>query len=241
MVGHRHAPDQLLQLEDLPRAEHPLELGLVRRGGGRDDLLLLLGARVVDQDVEHEAVELGLGQRIGAFQLDRILGREHEERQRQRVGLAAGGDFLLLHRLEQGRLGLGRRAVDLVGQHDVGEHRTVDEAHHALPGRLVLLEDVGAGDVARHQVGRELDAAELEVEHAGETRDQQGLGQPGHADQQHVAVGEQRGQELFDHGILADDDLAQLGLDALTRRANLFDGLEIGGGVDGHEILGRRG
>ena len=78
---------------------------------------------VVDQDIEHEAVELGLGQRIGPFLLDRVLGRQHEERVGQPVALAADGDLPLLHRLEQGRLGLGRRAVDLVGQDDVGEDR----------------------------------------------------------------------------------------------------------------------
>ena len=31
-------------------------------------------------DEEHEAVELRLGQRIGAFLLDRVLRRQHEER-----------------------------------------------------------------------------------------------------------------------------------------------------------------
>jgi limonene-1,2-epoxide hydrolase len=39
------------------------------------------------------------------------------------VALAADGDLVLLHRLEQGGLGLGRRAVDLVGEDDVREDR----------------------------------------------------------------------------------------------------------------------
>ena len=30
-------------------------------------------------DVEHEAVELGFGQRVGALHLDRVLGGEDEE------------------------------------------------------------------------------------------------------------------------------------------------------------------
>ena len=41
---------------------------------------------VVDVDVEHEAVELGLGQRVGALLLDGVLRGEHEERQVERVG-----------------------------------------------------------------------------------------------------------------------------------------------------------
>ena len=100
---------------------------LRRRGRRLDDLELLVRGRVADPDHEHEAVELGLGQRVGAFLLDRVLRRQHEERLGQRVTVAAGGDLVLLHGLEQRGLGLGRRAVDLVGQDHVGEDRALDE------------------------------------------------------------------------------------------------------------------
>ena len=49
------------------------------------DLELLLEARVLDEDLEHEAVQLGFGQRIGAFLLDRVLRGQHEERVGQPV------------------------------------------------------------------------------------------------------------------------------------------------------------
>ena len=97
--------------------------GLWIDGGHPHDVQLLLLARVVDHDVEHEAVELGLGQRIGPLLLDRVLRGQDEEGVGQAVPLAADGDLALLHRLEEGRLGLGRGAVDLVGQDDVGEDR----------------------------------------------------------------------------------------------------------------------
>ena len=45
-------------------------------------------------------------------------------------------------------------------------------------------------------------------------RDEQRLGQAGHADEQAVAAGEERDQQLIDGLLLADDDLAQLGADA---------------------------
>ena len=67
-----------------------------------------------------------------------------------------------------------------------------------LPGRVVLLEHVGAGDVGGHQVGRELDAVEGEVEHLGERRDEQRLREPGHADEQAVAAREERDQQVVD-------------------------------------------
>ena len=46
------------------------------------ELFFLLG--IIDEDVEHEAVELRFGQRIGAFLLDRVLRGQHEERIGQR-------------------------------------------------------------------------------------------------------------------------------------------------------------
>ena len=92
---------------------------------------------IVDEDVEHEAVELGLGQRIGAFLLDRVLRGQHEERLGQRCRVPPDGDLVLLHRLQQRRLRLGRRAVDLVGQDHVGEDRALaGTGTRALPERL---------------------------------------------------------------------------------------------------------
>ena len=59
----------------------------------------------------------------------------------------------------------------------------------------------------------------VEVEDLGERLDQQRLGQPGHAGDQAVAAGEQRDQHLIDDLVLADDDLAQLGEDAVRGRS----------------------
>ena len=85
------------------------------------------GARIVDHDVQHEAIELRFRQRIGAFLLDRILRRQHEQRPIELMAHAADRDLILLHRLEQRRLRLRRRAIDLVGQDDVGEDRAGHE------------------------------------------------------------------------------------------------------------------
>jgi hypothetical protein len=139
---------------------------------------------------------------------------------------AADGHLMLLHRFEQRRLGLGRRAVDLVGENHVAEDRAFQELERPQAGGLVFLNDFGAGDVGRHQVGSELNAAELEREGLGQGADHQRLGQPWHADEQAVPFGEHRDQQLFDHLLLADDDLAQLESDAaigLIEAANRLD------------------
>ena len=124
--------------------------------------------------------------------------------------LAADGDLIFLHRLQQRRLGLGRRAVDLVGQDHVAEDRALEETELAAARAAVFLDHLGAGDVGGHQVGRELDAAELQREGLGQRADQQRLGQARHADQQAVAAGEHRHQQFLDHLLLADDHPAKL-------------------------------
>ncbi len=122
-LGHRHAPHQPLERDQVRAAHRPLELRIEDRRRRPHDLELLVFRRMVDDDVEHEAIELRFRQRIGAFELDRVLRREHVERLLELIGAPLDRDAVLLHRLEQRRLRLRRRAVDLVGEHDVGEDR----------------------------------------------------------------------------------------------------------------------
>jgi hypothetical protein len=127
------------------------------------------------------------------------------------LGVPRRRHLSLLHRLKERGLGLGRGPVDLVGQDHIGEDRTLEELEDPLPGGPVLLEDLGPGDVRRHEVGGELDAVELEVQHLGQAADHQGLGQTRHPDQKTVAVGKEGHQELVDHIVLPHDHLADLG------------------------------
>ena len=108
-------------------------------------------------------------------------------------------------------------AVDLVGQQQVREDRPLVDAELVGP----LVEDLRADDVGRKQVDGELDAGEMEVDRLGEDRDQQGLGQPGHALKQQVAAGEQGDQQPLDDHVLADDH----GPHALADRADELERL----------------
>ena len=63
-------------------------------------------------------------------------------------------------------------------------------------------------DVARQEVGGELDPLELDAERRSQGPDQQGLGKAWHALKEHVAPGEKRHEQALDGGILADDGLA---------------------------------
>ncbi len=77
-----------------------------------------------------------------------------------------------------------------------------------LAAVLVLLDDFGAGDIGGHEVGRELDAVERDVDGAGDGLDHERFGKPRHADHQRMTACEDRHEQVIDDFLLADDDLA---------------------------------
>ena len=93
---------------------------------------------------------------------------------------------------------------------------------------LVFVQHVGAGDVRGHQVGRELNPLEADVENAGQRADHQRLGQARHALQQAMAAGEDRGEDLLDDLVLADDHLLQLLLHELPVLGELLQNVAEG-------------
>ncbi len=202
-------------------------VGLRDVGGGGEihHFHFVVGGKIVEHRVEQEAIELRFGQRIGAFQLDGVLRRQHEERRLDLVLMAAHRARQLLHGFEQRRLRLGRRAVDFVGQQDVGKNRSGHEGPGAASGGGVLFDDVGAGDVGRHQVGRELDALEHQAERLRQRPDQQRLGRSRQAGDQTMAAHEQRDHHLFDDLLLSDNDLADFANDAALDLLETLDPL----------------
>ena len=69
---------------------------------------------------------------------------------------------------------------------------------------------VRAEDVGRHQVGRKLDAVELQAQRFGQRADQQGFAQARHAFQQAMPSDEQASQNAVDDVVVSDDNPADL-------------------------------
>ena len=153
------------------------------------------------------------------------------------MGLLADRDLALLHHLEQRGLDLGRRAVDLVGEEEVAEHR----AELGVEGAGVGAVDAGADEVARDEVRRELDAPEGGVERVGEGADRQRLRETRDALEEEVAAGEQRHEHPLEHLVLADDDAADLEQDRFGGEARVerVAGIDVGSGLEGGEWRGR--
>jgi hypothetical protein len=199
-VVDEHVAGRLLQPAEIGRAEHLVGHRRLH-AHAVDDLPLLLAGRIVDHDLHEEPVPLRLGQRVDTLGLDRVLGGHDQERLRHRVRRAADRDLPLRHHLEQRGLHFGRRPVDLVGEHEVREHRTELGVEPVRAG----LEDPGADDVGGHQVRRELQPRERPAGDRGQRLHGQRLRHPGHALEQAVTLGEQADQHPLDHSVLSDD------------------------------------
>ena len=124
----------------------------------------------------------------------------------QLVGVGADSHLPLLHRLQQRALHLGRGAVDLVGQHDIGEHRAL--ARLEIAGFLVV--DHRTQQIGGQQVRGKLDTAEPGFDHPGQGAHAERFGQPRHTLDQHVPIAEQAQQQALDHVALADNHAAHL-------------------------------
>ena len=79
---------------------------------------------------------------------------------------------------------------------------------------VAFLQQFRTDDIARHQVGRELDALEAERERLGEAAHEQRLGKPRHADEQAMSARKQAHEQQADDRLLADHDLAEFRGDA---------------------------
>ena len=198
--------DDAEQRSDL--AEHVRRDALVGEVQHRE---LGLGVRVVELDLEEEAVELTFGEGEDALVLVRVLRRDHEERIGKLVRLAVDRHLALAHRLEQGGLGARRRTVDLVGEEDVRE----DGARHEEV--LAGADDVLPVELRRRRVRRELDALERRAEHVCDGTGKKGLRASGRAFEEDVAVRDGGDEKQLDGTVLADDDLRHLRLRPLAQ------------------------
>ena len=203
----RGTPDRLHALRAVPGLVVAEHLHLRARG------------RVTHRDPRHEAVDLRLGQGVGAFELDGVLRGEHDERPGELVGVDVHGDPALLHALEQPGLGLGRRAVDLVDERDVREDRPRPE----LEALLAAVVDVRPDDVRGQQVGGALDARELEADGAGERAGQRRLADAGQVLDQRVALGEHRDDEIGEDVGAHLGGLRDVGRDAAGEQAGRLE------------------
>src|SRR5215471_7703716 len=212
-LGHGHLPDEPLEFENFLPADRLFKLNLTKHGRLIHDLDFFILRQVINDDVEHEPVELGFQQRIRSFQFDRVLSSEDIEQLLENIRVAFNRHRPFLHSLEQGRLRLGGSPVDFVRENDVCKDRTFDEHARALAGGPVFFDDFGSGDVRRHQVRCELNALEIQMEHLSNSCNEQRLCETGNAGDDGVTAGQHRYHHLVEDVFLSDDDLPDFVID----------------------------
>src|SRR5205085_6606317 len=87
------------------------------------------------------------------------------------------------HRLQQRRLRARRRAIDFIGQQNVGEDRALMKKEMLL----ALIKHRNAKNVRRQEIWRELDAGEFGIERPGEGFRESGFAGTGKILEQYVS------------------------------------------------------
>ena len=171
-----------------------------------DDGQLLVVSRVSDHDLEHEPVYLRLGQRVGAFGLDRVLRGHHEERLGNGIGRMRNRHLAFLHHLEERGLHLRRSTVDLVGKQEVAEDRSELRVELTVAHAV----DTRSDEVGRNEIGSELHASKRPAQDSRSRLDRQRLGETRDALDQEVALCEQADEHSLEHFVLPGDDAPDL-------------------------------
>jgi hypothetical protein len=212
-----HLRNKLREAYKVRGVYHWLQVGeWTRLLKAQEDGVLLVRVRVAQLYLHEEAVQLRLRQGEGAFQLHWVLRGDNEEGRRQGQRLALYRDLAFLHRFQKGALGTGRGAVDLIRQDDVGD----DGAGTELELALLLVVEVDAGDVAGHDVRRELNALEAAADGPRDRFGQRRLADTGHVFNQQVPIGQQGHQHKVNNLAVADDDAADVLAYALSNLTN---------------------
>ena len=109
---------------------------------------------------------------------------------------------------------LGGRAVDFVSQYQVMKNGATLKFKAAALWPV----DIGSGQVAGQQVGRELQAMEIAFDTSRQFLDGGSLGQARRAFHQQVTIGKQCYQQVFNQDRLADDAGLQLAAQPVESR-----------------------
>lgn len=132
------------------------------------------------------------------------------------MGFAVDGDVAAVHDFEEGGLGLGGGAIDLVGENDGGEDGAFFE--DKLLGVCVV--DGDAGDVTGKEVAGELDAGEGAGERVGEG----GFADAGEVFDEEMTAGEQANDSALNDVVFAFDGAAHVGAQLIHRLLGLSHG-----------------
>ena len=139
------------------------DVGGMQCVGALEHFALFFQRRIANAQAYQEPVELGFRQWECPVVFCWILRGDHHERLFERMRLIVHRDLGFAHRFQEAALCFRRRAVDFVGQDDVGK----DWSRHEFKCLLLPVEDGDANDIGWQQIAGELNALERAVERTG--------------------------------------------------------------------------
>ena len=168
-----------------------------------ENLPLFLERGIPNTEAHQKPVELGLWKRERPVIFGGILrGNDHKGLLKW-MRLIIDGNLCFTHRFQEAALGLRRGAIDLIGQHDVGEDRT----RYELKSLFLPVKHGDADDVGRQEIARELNALERTVKRSGQAVRQRGFADARNIFEQKMATGQKADhRHLDDMGFSLDDE-----------------------------------
>ena len=128
------------------------------------------------------------------------------------MGFTTHGDGPFLHRLKQRRLALRARAVDFIGKQNLRKDWPGTKLHDAMPS-IVIHKNVRTNDVRWHQIRRELNTTEVQMQRVTKRSNQERLSQTRYTFKEHVTTRKECPQRLINDCLLTNhaltDRLAQ--------------------------------
>ena len=207
MIRKRDHSDGVLAFYDLIPSNDRRELFCTRRSGPINNLGFLFTTWVIDYHVEQKSISLCFRKRISSLLLDRILRRQNEEGFVEPVSGPPNRHFMLLHGLQQCRLGLWRRSVNFIGKEHLRKDRPLIKHQITMTCLAILLDDIGTRNVRWHQVRCELDPLKRQIHRFGQRTYHERLGETGHTFKQTVATSKNGNQQLLNDLVLANNNL----------------------------------
>ena len=182
---------------------------------------------IIDEGVEHEAVQLRLRQRVGAFLLDGVLRGQHEKGSVSRCRLPPTVTWCSCIASSRAACVLG--GVRLISSAritlaKIGPRRNCNSRRPGSLSSWMTSVPVMSEGIRSGVNWMRLNSSDSAV---GQRADHQRLGQPRHAHQQAMAAGEHGDQQLLDHLLLADDHPAQLLGDQPVGLVEFLHGLDV--------------
>lgn len=187
-------------------------------GETRHDPHFVLAGRHWDDHLKEEAIDLGFRKRVCAFLFDWVLGCKNQERFGKRECIVPDGDLPFLHRFKERGLDLCGSAVDFVGEQEVCEDGTL------LCGKrsILLVEDLGSGDIGGEEIRCKGDAMEVGADGGGEGTDEGCFGDTRDTFQKDMAAANECDQKPIQNLFLTNNDMSDFEAKPFNLFGNFF-------------------